>query len=77
MVLQGNDGAAHDAPDVHVEAMRYAQTKGLIRRNLDPVVLGTLVSNGYNGALQRWSSGGIEDTHLVPLGRLGLVTVAA
>jgi AcrR family transcriptional regulator len=77
MVLQGSDGTSHDAPDLHIVTMRHAQKKGLIRRNLDPIVLGILVSNGYNGALRRWSSGGIDDAHLVPLGHLGLISVAA
>jgi AcrR family transcriptional regulator len=77
MVLQGSDGTEHDAPDVHVATMRHAQKKGMIRKSLDPVVLGTLVSNGFNGALLRWSSGGIDDRHLSPMGRLGLVSVAA
>ena len=77
MVLQGSDETPHDAPDLHVATMRHAQKKGMIRKTLDPVVLGTLVSNGYNGALMRWSSNGINDAHLSPLARLGLVSVAA
>jgi AcrR family transcriptional regulator len=76
-LLQGSDGVQLDAADVHVAAMRHAQNKGMIRADLDPVVLGTLVANGYNGALLRWSYGGIEDARLAPLCRLGLVSVAA
>jgi AcrR family transcriptional regulator len=77
MTLKGTDGKVLDAPNVHVETMRYAQKKGMIRKSLDPVVFGTLVANGYNGALLRWASGGIEDKHLAPLGHLGLVSIAA
>jgi AcrR family transcriptional regulator len=77
MVLPASDGTSHDAPDLHIATMHHAQKKGLIRRNLNPVVLGTLVSNSYNGALRRWASGGIHDSNLVPFGRLALVSVAA
>jgi AcrR family transcriptional regulator len=77
MTLKGTDGTKMDAPNLHVETMRHAQKKGMIRRSLDPEVLGTLIANGYNGALLRWASGGIEDQHLAPLGRLGLVSIAA
>ena len=77
MVLKGTDGTEHDAPNVHVEAMLHAQKKGMIRKNVDPTVLGTLIANGSNGTLLRWSSGGIDDTQLLPLGLLGLVAVAA
>jgi AcrR family transcriptional regulator len=77
MTLKGTDGTKMDAPNLHVETMRHAQKKGLIRKNLDPEVLGTLIANGYNGALLRWASGGIEDQHLAPLGCLGLVSIAA
>jgi AcrR family transcriptional regulator len=77
MTLKGTDGSKLDAPNVHIGTIRHAQTKGMIRKSLDPVVLGTLIANGYNGALLRWASGGIEDNHLAPLGRLGLVSIAA
>jgi AcrR family transcriptional regulator len=77
MTLKGTDGTKMDAPNLHVETMRHAQKKGLIRKSLDSEVLGTLIANGYNGALLRWASGGIEDQHLAPLGCLGLVSIAA
>ena len=77
MLLKGTDGNQLDIADVHVTTMRHAQKKGLIRRNLDPVVLGTLVASAYTGTLLRWSYGGIDDTHLGPMSRLGLVSIAA
>jgi AcrR family transcriptional regulator len=77
MVLKGSDGKKLDAPNVHIDSMRHAQKKGMIRRTLDPVVFGTLVANGYNGTLLRWASGGVKDMHLLPVGRLGLVSIAA
>ncbi len=77
MVLKGTDGKQLDATNVHVESMMHAQKKGMIRKNLDPVVLSTIIANGFNGTLLRWSSGGIDDTHLQPLGIFGLVAVAA
>jgi AcrR family transcriptional regulator len=77
LLLTGSDGTPLDAPDPHISTMRHAQKKGMIRRNLDPVVLGTLVANAYNGALLRWSYGGIDDTRLAPFCRLGLISVAA
>jgi AcrR family transcriptional regulator len=76
MTLKAPDGTKLDAPNVHLESMRYAQKQGMLRKNLDPAVLGTLIATGFNGILLRWASGGIEDKHLAPLGRLGLVSIA-
>jgi AcrR family transcriptional regulator len=77
MTLKGSDGTKLDAPNVHLETMRQAQKKGMIRKNLDPGVLATLIATGFNGILLRWASGGIDDKNLAPLGRLGLVSIAA
>jgi AcrR family transcriptional regulator len=75
--LHGTDATPLDAADLHINTMRYAQKKGMIRRNLDPVLLGILVANAYNGTLLRWSYDGVDDSHLLPLSRLGLISVAA
>ncbi len=77
MLLQGDDGTPLDAADPHIATMRHAQKKKMIRRNVDAAVLGTLVANANNGALLRWSFGGIDDTHLAAFCRLGLISVAA
>jgi AcrR family transcriptional regulator len=77
MLKRSDDGTPHDAADVHIASIRHAQKAGLIRRNLDAVVLGTLVANAFNGALLRWSYGGIDNVRLAPMCRLGLVSVAA
>ncbi len=75
--LRGTDGTPLQAADVHVLTMRHAQRKGVIRRNLDPVVLGTVVANTYIGTLLRWSNGGIADASFAPMCRLALISVAA
>lgn len=77
LALQRGDGTPLDAADVHIVSMRRAQRAGLVRRGLDPGVLGVLVANAHNGALLRWSYGGTSDAQLGPLSSLGLVTVAA
>ncbi len=76
LMKRTDDGTQHDAADLHITTMRKAQKAGMIRRNLDPVALGTLVANAHNGALLRWSYGGIDDAHLAAFCRLGLVSVA-
>jgi hypothetical protein len=76
LLLTGSDGSQLDIADVHIATMRHAQKTGMIRKSLDPLVLGTLVTTNYTGALLRWSYGGIDDANLVPIFHLGLVTVA-
>jgi AcrR family transcriptional regulator len=77
ILLTGTNGVPLQAADVHVQTMRHAQRQRVIRRNLDPVVLGTLVANTYIGTLLRWSNGGLADASLAPMCRLALVSVAA
>ncbi len=77
MLLKGTNGTTLDAADPHIITMRYAQKKGMIRKNLDPIVLGTLVANTLNGALIRWTYDGFVDDDLSPMCQLGLVSVAA
>lgn len=66
-----------DPVRLHIRAMRGAQAKGLLRRDLDPVALGRQSLLTYIAALQMWAGGGLSDEGFRTAAQHGIATVLA
>jgi AcrR family transcriptional regulator len=76
-VAQSGSQMAFDPAMLQIAAMRDAQARGILRDDLDPVVLGRQIYLAYNGALFEWAAHKCTDAEFVAAARHGLATVLA
>lgn len=60
---------------LQIAAMREAQQAGVVRSDLDPLVLGRQIYLSYVGALNAWAGGALDDEAFVTAAHHGLWTV--